>query len=451
MKQTFFKRVRESRPSKTGRSESLANLPRRGSGTAGVWPLYGAAFAMAISLSVLWTAMPFIIRNIDGTEEQVGYIWAANMLGYMLCLLLAAVMLGHLKPHHTTRTAVAAMFLATLVMFVVVYHAIDHNQLGKPMLIWTMIAAGTLAGAAMSLFWPFLMTWISADYEGAILNRRLGTYNGMWSAAAIIGPLIGGMLVDVSTLGPITVGVACLAICFVLLCLAHDGSAETVASVRPASLPRRGSRRDASQRAGTAGVSEICFDRGLLLRFRWMARFALFCSWVCLGVSRSQFALLFTGIGFSETQFGIIITIFGICNFLVLTGAGRLAFWHFKPMLLLGVQIALVLSLFLIIFGRTLWAFVPAFVIMGSGFGFAYSSHLYYGACGSKKRSSQMAIHEITLSLGVIVGSGAGGYLSRHFGIYWPYWFAVVVLALGLVAQIVVRVIRKPGQHSQPR
>jgi len=372
--------------------------------------------------------MPFIIRNIGGTEEHVGYTWAANMFGYVLFLLFAAAMLGHLNPRHTTRTAAATMFLAILVMAVVVYYAIAHNQLGRPILIWTMIAAGTLAGAAMSLFWPFLMTWVSADYEGAILNRRLGTYNGMWSAAAIMGPLIGGALVDMSTLGPIAVSMACLAICFVLLCLAHDESAGTAASVRPVDVP------------------EICFDRGLLLRFKWMARISLFCSWVCLGVSRSQFALLFTSLGFSETQFGIIITMFGICNFLVLTGAGRLGFWHFKPALLLGVQMVFALSLFLIIFGRTLCAFVPAFVIMGFGFGFAYSSHLYYGACGSKKRSAQMAIHEVTLSLGIIVGAGAGGYLSRNFGIYSPYWFAVIVLALGLMAQVVAWVVLKPGR-----
>jgi MFS family permease len=412
MKKTFSKSVRQA--------------------LADIWPLYGAAFAMAISLSVLWTAMPFIVRNIGGTEEHVGYIWAANMLGYLLCLLFAASMLDHLNPRHTTRTAAASMFLATLVMAVLVYYAIACNQFGRPMLIWTMIAAGTLAGAAMSLFWPFLMSWVSADYEGAVLNRRLGTYNGMWSAAAIIGPLIGGALVDMSTLGPIIVGVVCLAICFVLLCLAHDKSAGTAASVKPV---------DAQQ---------IHFDRGLLLRLRWMAGVALFCSWVCLGVSRSQFALLFTGLGFSETQFGMIITTFGICNFLVLTGAGRLGFWHFKPVLLLSAQMILALSLVLIIFGRTLWAFVPAFMIMGSGFGFAYSSHLYYGACGSRKRSAQMAIHEVTLSLGVIVGSGAGGYLSKNFGIYSPYWFAVIVLALGLIAQVVIWVVLKPRQLSQP-
>ena len=397
-----------------------------------VWPLYGSAFAMAISLSVLWTAMPFIIRNIGGTEEHVGYIWAFNMLGYMLCLLLAAVMLGQLSPRHATRAAAAAMFLATFVMAIVVYYAIARDQFGRPALIWTMIATGTLSGAAMSLFWPFLMSWVSADYEGPFLNRRLGTYNGMWSSAAIMGPLIGGVLVDISTMGPVVVGTVCLVICFVLLCFAHDGSAGSAVSTMSVNAP------------------EISLDHKLLLRFKWIARIALFCSWACLGVTRSQFALLFTDLGFSETQFGMIITIFGICNFLVLTGAGRLAFWHFKPVMLLSVQVILALSILLIIFGRTLWTFVPSFVIMGCGFGFAYSSHLYYGACGSKKRSTQMAIHEVTISLGVIVGAGAGGYLSGNFGIYLPYWFSIIILALGLIAQVILWIFLKSSRYSQP-
>jgi predicted MFS family arabinose efflux permease len=120
--------------------------------------------------------------------------------------------------------------------------------------------------------------------------------------------------------------------------------------------------------------------------------------------------------------------------------------------LLLGVQVAFALSVFLLIYGRTLWAFAASFVIMGAGFGFAYSSHLYYGTTGSKKRSKQMAIHEATISLGVIVGSGAGGYLSKNLGIYWPYRFAVIVIAFGLTAQTVLWVILRPkskaGSHN---
>ncbi len=396
-------------------------------GLRGVWPLYGAAFAMAINLSVVWTAMPFVIRDMGGTEEHVGYVWAANMGGYVICLLLAATRFGHLNARRTTRAAAAVMLLSTTAMALVVYRAIACEQVGRVDLIWTVIAAGTLSGAAMSMYWPFLMTWVSADYEGDLLNRRLGTYNGSWSAAAVMGPLIGGALVDMSTLGPLVVGVGGLAMCVVLLCVAHDRSAGSAVQAKAPATP------------------EVYLNQAGLRRFKWMARIALFCSWACLGVSRSQFALLFTGLGFTETQFGVVITIFGICNFLVLTGVSRVAFWHFKPAFLLGVQVVLAIAVLLMIFGRTLWAFVPGFIIMGSAFGFAYSSHQYYGASGSPKRSMQMAIHEATLSFGVIAGSGGGGYLAGNVGLYAPYWFAIAVLIAGLAAQIAVWFALKPA------
>ena len=417
MRKAFSKSVRQALAGPCFRRGSLP--PRK----RGVWPLYGAAFAMAMGLSVLWTAIPFIVHNIGGTEEHVGYALAANMFGYLLCLLFTAAKLGHLNPHRTTRAAAAAMFLGTFVMLVVVYRAMAGNQLGSLGLIWTVIAAGTVAGGAMSLFWPYLMAWVSADYEGVVLNRRLGTYNGMWSSAAILGPMIGGAIVDVSTSGPIAMSTACLATCVFLLCLAHDGSAGTAASSR------------------SINTSETHYDPKLLLRLKWMARISLFCSWLWFSVARTQFALRFTEVGFSETQFGVLLTTFGICNFLMLTGTGRVGFWHFKPVLLPGVQIALAASVLLLIFGSTLWAFALSFVVMGCAFGFSYSSHLYYGACGNKKRSKQMAIHEVTISLGVIVGSGSGGYLADNYGLYWPYWFAVIVLALGLTAQSAIWII----------
>jgi predicted MFS family arabinose efflux permease len=72
---------------------------------------------------------------------------------------------------------------------------------------------------------------------------------------------------------------------------------------------------------------------------------------------------------------------------------------------------------------------------MGCGFGFAYSSHLYYGAYGSRKRSVQMIIHEGTISAGIIVGSGGGGYLAKNVGPYSPYWFALALMVGGLLVQ----------------
>jgi MFS family permease len=387
----------------------------------GIWFLYGATFAMAIALSVLWTTMPFIVRNIGGSEDHVGYAWAVNMVGYMVCLLVAGVALGQHNPKNTTRLAAIIIFVTALIMGIVVYAIITKGFVGNLVLIWTLIIAGLVAGAAMSLFWPFLMNWISEDLEGTALNSRFGTYNCMWSGAAIIGPIISGILVEANTLFPVLFAIAGSAICFLFLSVAVDSSIHMTLFGDEIERPVAG-----------------CENRASLMRFRWMARIALFSSWACLGVTRSQFALLFTGIGFSETWFGIIITIFGIFNFTVMMAAGKCVFWHFKPILLPAVQVLLSVSLVLIIYGQSLPVFILAFVVMGCGFGFAYSSHLYYGACGTKKRSVQMVIHEATISIGIIVGSGAGGYFARNVGLYFPYWFALVLLAAGLLAQLAI-------------
>ena len=152
----------------------------------GVWLLYCAAFAMSIALSVWWTAMPFVIRNIGGTEGHVGYAWAANMLGYMVCLLLAGAAMGEHNPKNTTRIAAAVNFASALAISIMVYVILSGGFSGNAVLIWVIIAVGTLAGAAMSLYWPFLMSWVSEDLEGAALNRRLGTYNCTWSGASIM-------------------------------------------------------------------------------------------------------------------------------------------------------------------------------------------------------------------------------------------------------------------------
>ena len=61
-----------------------------------------------------------------------------------------------------------------------------------------------------------------------------------------------------------------------------------------------------------------------------------------------------------------------------------------------------------------------------------------FEASGSTKRSGRMAIHEIVISLGLTIGSAAGGYLCDRVGLYAPYWFAVGVIILGLAGQVII-------------
>ena len=182
----------------------------------------------------------------------------------------------------------------------------------------------------------------------------------------------------------------------------------------------------------------VAHDPRTLADYRWMSRMTLFSAWAAFAIVRSQFALLFIGFGYSESKFGVYLTLFALFNFATLTASGRWVFWHFRLVPLIVAQLMLGASLLMIVYGRTLSVFYPSAVVLGLAFGFAYSSHLYYGASMSRKRSVRMAIHEMVISLGTIIGAGTGGYLAKNLGPYVPYWFAIAIIGIGGFLQLII-------------
>ena len=389
-------------------------------GTGRNWPLYGAAFATALSLGICWTAMPFVLTAIGGTETHVGYALAGNSLAYMAALVFAGSLLGHLDVKWATRLATVAALVAAIVMVAAVFGSGRRNGTDGIAWIWMIIAAGGFGGAAMALFWPFLMSWVSARFEGVELNRQLGRYNGSWSSGGLVGPVIGAWLVEQNPLWPMVAAVACFAASLALLGLARNNAGH------------------AGEAALPGPAAEPLHDGRSLAAYRWMSRVALFCAWASQAIVRSQFALLFVALGHSEAQFGVYYAVFALCNFLSLTTSGRWAFWHFRLAPLLMGQVMLLAALLMMIYGRTLSVFVVSAIVLGLPFGFAYSSHLYYGAATSRNRSARMTIHEMVISIGIVTGAGTGGHLARHVGPYAPYWFAVTLVGLGLIAQLAI-------------
>ncbi len=383
------------------------------------WPLYGAAFSTAVSLSVCWTAMPFVLSRIGAGEEHVGYAVALNSLAYMAALILTGSLLGHMDVRRATRLATVVALAAAVAMVFAVLGSQRSEAVSKLAWIWTIIAAGGLGGAAMALYWPFLMSWVSARFEGLELNRRFGRYNGSWSGGGLIGPVIGAWLVEAGALWPMITSAVCLVSSLALLTVARSRSAHAAGTSSPERpIPNR--------------------DARMLADYRWMSRIALFCSWACQAIARSQFALLFVAYGYTEAQFGLYYGVFALCNFLALVGAGRWAFWHFRPGPVFAAQGMMLGALLMMVFGRTLPVFFLSAVVLGVGFGFSYSSHLYYGACGSRNRSARMTIHETVISLGITVGAAGGGYLAKNVGVHAPYWFAIGLVGLGGLLQLTI-------------
>ncbi len=404
---------------------SLNNISNRAAttGSGQAWPLYAAAFMTALSLSICWTAMPFILSGIGGSEADVGNAVAFNSLAYVIALLVIGSLLHHIDARRATRVAIGIAFTAAVAMVLAVIGSGLKPAAGKDHTFWigTIIAAGGLGGAAMALNWPFLMSWVSGRYEGVALNRRLGRYNGSWSSASLVGPIIGAWLVEINSLWPMVAAAACFCVSFAALTIARNG-------VHPAAI------------ATTHPSDTAPPDRRLLADFRWMSRIGLFCSWSVQAIAKSQFALLLVWLGYHKADFGMYMAVFAACNVLTLLAAGRWAFWHYRFSFLLTAQFSVLLSLLLMIFSRNLWVFFLSGILLGLGYAFTYSSHLYYGAAVSRNRSVRMAIHETTLSAGVVLGAWAGGFFAERAGWYAPYWFAVATVCLGAVLQTGIHV-----------
>ena len=82
----------------------------------------------------------------------------------------------------------------------------------------------------------------------------------------------------------------------------------------------------------------------------------------------------------------------------------------------------------------------------GICYGFAYSSHQYYGVSGGTKRSGLMAVHESVLGAGISAGALFSGMLSDAFGRYSPYKYACAIVAAAAVVQAVLWFwLRKKG------
>jgi MFS family permease len=339
----------------------------------------------------------------------------------MIALLIAGSRLGHLPVKRTTLTAGMAALVAAAAMGAAVFLARSYPGGGRAW-IWMLVLAGGAGGAAMAFYWPFLMSWVSSDYEGARLNRRFGRYNGAWSGGGTVGPLVGTWLFEVHPVLPLIAAATAVLAAQLLLSFGRREPVNT-------DLP-----------SPPAGAREIVYDARILADCRWLSRIALFSACICFAIVRSQFALVFRDLGFAESQFGVYLMIYASCNFLALIAAGRWAFWHFRPGLLMVAQILFLLMLVMTIYGRTLTVFFTASIILGLAYGFAYSSHLYYGASASRKRSTRMALHEMVISLGLTLGSAAGGYLSEHVGLYTPYWFAAGLVGLGMIGQVAIHV-----------
>lgn len=384
--------------------------------------LDGASFLSSVAYGQVFLALPYLAKKMDASSTQVGLIG-----GLYQGLYLAAVLAGRPLLDRMDGCRQAALGSVALAVCAAGF-AWTHS-------IHAVLACVGVYGVALSWLWPPVMGRISAGLEGVKLNRRLGRFNASWSGGMILGPVLGGHLYEWHAGAP-----------FLLAGAYHLASAALLASCSKAG-PADLTRLTSTSAAPSSGDSGELPQQTRV--FRRMARWALVSGYLALGLLRLQLPRLAEErFGIKASEFGLVGTLLNLTMSAGFIGLGLDAWWHYRAWALRVFQIGLAGALLLAPLARNASVLYVCAGLSGMMVSFLYASHLFYGVSTGVNRSRLMAVHEILVSVGFLLGSFGGGVIADVWGLNTPYWIGAAAIVGGMVSTILIRARSRTGDAA---
>lgn len=381
----------------------------------------GTFFFSGAHGGIFTLALPFVVVLIGGSDKDLGLCFGIGTVGYLVSCLTIGRHLDRFNPKRALQFSSSAICMVVLTIGLVVWLSVRGSLPMNPVL--AVILMNIFLSVLLALFWPPMMGWLSIDHEGPALSRRLGIFNLSWSLALSVSPFLGGFIIQIHPNLAVLLAACLMAVTFLSVSIAP----------KPAPQTENTPTRTAAD-SGTA--TSLNPDHVL---FRRMARPALVTSCITIALLRTQFAIFFTEeLGFSEVQFGMLTTLLCFSTFSGFYVAGKTHRWHHRMAPFLLAQVITGLAMLLIFLCPSLWALCVAVILAGIGQSFIYASHQYYAVSGQQQRSGAMAVHEILISVGYVVGSVVGGYLAEGLNRATPYAFGAAAVVAGVVLQIIL-------------
>ena len=72
---------------------------------------------------------------------------------------------------------------------------------------------------------------------------------------------------------------------------------------------------------------------------------------------------------------------------------------------------------------------------------------ILYGVSGGVRRARRMAIHELVLSVGFVIGAFGGGWVTDHISLRAAYPICAGLLIAGMAAQAIVFIVRNARER----
>jgi len=373
--------------------------------TTPMWFFFAAAFLVQMIVGVIGITVPIYADFLGASPFLLGAIGASGGLIYSFMPLVSGILSDKFSRKAFISISMASYTLACLL------YALSEDPF---MLMFIKI----LEWSSIAAFWPALEALI-ADSSEEKLEDALKKFNIAWGSAMIIGPTIGGALIEYSVKAPFL---------FSLMITLLLGLLNLVFVKEPHRKPEATIGENPSLGDDSAQYPVL---NALLSIF-------LFSSLV--GIINSLFPAYATNLGIHPYKVGLIMFMLGASRTVTFYKAYKIKTKLRETGMFLSGSSTLAIASFLIANSYDPLEFTLCFLILGFGAGISYAasiSHLLR-KWGST-RGYAAGLFESLIGTGYFIGPLIGGIVSEYAS-NAPYilgsLLSLVVFAIQLAASV---------------
>jgi len=355
-------------------------------------------------IGVVSIAVPIYANMLGASLFIVGLIGSAGGLMYSFMPLVSGILCDRM----------GRKFFISASLFFYGAACLLYSLVQEPLML---IPIKILEWVSIAAFWPAVESLI-ADSALEGLEDALKKFNISWGSAMILGPLLGGTLInELSIEAPFVFSM--LAVFFLgALSILIVREPDRILDVNPGS-------EDSPEMKGEHDGSIVTV----------LATIFLFSS--IGGILMSLFPSYAMNLGISVLEIGVIVFAWGAARAIAFYQATTIEAWIKKTGMFLAGSLALGLASILTFYSSNTLSFLVCFMIFGFGGGISYAVSI--ASVLKWRRSSRgyaAGLFESLIGVGYFVGPLIGGFLSNFAGnipYIYCFFLSLVVLLIQLI------------------
>jgi MFS family permease len=365
----------------------------------------------SVGYSVLIFTIPLFAVSVHSSESELGFI----ALMYTLPSLFIPILIGRFLNKARALRLIQLGVISYALLVLLFPYASNFLQIAE------LRAVQGFFGIA---FWVAMEKDLSDLAPEGDKGRILGLYNTSWAAAFIVGPVLGGFLIQEFNY-PATFLFASLwqVAAFILLIFVKSPALGN-GHLHSASAPIQEQAERQRQRWRRDDLLAACLTSGV--------------TGAILGVLSSLFPAYGTSVGFSALEVGFLLLLFAASRLVTFLGVGPVTERTGERKFMLA---AMILSISVVILGLTTKAAMLALglVVLGVASGMGWTAGLtLVSHSPSIQRGSVIGRYEFSMNLGIALMSQVGGISADVLGSWSPYVLTGAVPLVGSIALLAI-------------